>query len=159
MNQFRRCQISSKIFSSTMSLRHEKSSYISVKFITNDDVIDCYSGQVQYYFTHTVNLPYELTEHFLAYVCWYQPAGSPNVRYHFNIEETCNVELWDTDFYPKSRDCIIPVHHILGCFVPVNYMISTRWNAKEYLFINPINRKYQLSNYGILFPSKLLFST
>ena len=79
MIQFGRCRIGSEIFSSTMSLRYEKSSYILAKFITNDDVIDCYPGQVQYYFTHTVDLPYGPTEHFLAYVRWYQPAGSPNV--------------------------------------------------------------------------------
>ncbi|CAI2173373.1 425_t:CDS:2 [Funneliformis geosporum] len=53
----------------------------------------CRISQVQYYFTYTVDLPYELTKHFLAYVRWYQPASSPNVRYHFNIKETCNVEL------------------------------------------------------------------
>ncbi|CAI2193174.1 18451_t:CDS:1, partial [Funneliformis geosporum] len=78
MNQFERCRIGSKIFSSTISLRHEKRSYILAKFIMNDDVINCYPGQVQYYFTHTVDLQYRLTEHFLAYVCWYQPASSLN---------------------------------------------------------------------------------
>ena len=68
MNQFGRCRIGSEIFGSTMSLRHEKSSYILAKFITNDNVIDCYPGQVQYYFTHMVNLPNRPTDHFLAYV-------------------------------------------------------------------------------------------
>ncbi|CAI2198361.1 8212_t:CDS:2, partial [Funneliformis geosporum] len=53
MNQFGRCRIGSEIL-----------------------VQQC---QVQYYFTHMVNLPYELTENLLAYVCWYQPASSPNV--------------------------------------------------------------------------------
>ena len=91
-----------------------KSSYILAKFITNDDVIECYPGQVQNYFTYTVNLPYRPTEHFLAYIRWYQPAGSLNVRYHFSDVETCNIELWDTDFYFESHDCIISVHHILG---------------------------------------------
>jgi hypothetical protein len=145
INQFGRCRIGSEIFGSSMSLRHVKSSYILAKFITNDGTVDCYPGQVQYYFTHIVDLPSRSAEHFLAYIRWYQPAGSPNIRYYFrDDEETCNVELWDTDFYPESRDCIIPVHHILGRFVPVNYQISTRRNAKEYLAINPINRKYHL---------------
>ena len=115
------------------------------KFITKDGTVDCYPGQVQYYFTHTVDLPNGPSEHFLAYVRWYEPVASPNVRYHFSAKDddkTCNVELWNTEFYPIGRDCIIPVHHILGRFIPVNYQISTRRNAKEYLAINPVNRKY-----------------
>jgi hypothetical protein len=137
-----------------MSLRHVKSSYILAKFITNDGSVDCYPGQVQYYFTHTVNLSNGKSDvpakHFLAYVRWYQPADSSNIRYYFSIneeqfdEDTCNVELWSNEFYPESRDCIIPVHHILGRFVPVTYRISNRRNAREYIAINPINRKYHL---------------
>jgi hypothetical protein len=145
MNQFGRCRIGSEVFGSSISIRHAKSSYILAKFITNDGTVDCYPGQVQYYFTHTIDLPNGPAEHFLAYVRWYQPVASPNVRYHFSAnddDKTCNVELWNTEFYPISRDCIIPVHHILGRFVPVNYRISTRRNAKEYLAINPVNRKY-----------------
>ena len=45
------------------------------------------------------------------------------MRYYFSIDDdnkTCNVELWRNDFYPESRDCIIPVHNILCRFVPVN---------------------------------------
>ena len=38
----------------------------------------------------------------------------------------------------------ILLHHILDQFVPVNYRISTWWNAKEYLAINQINRKYYI---------------
>ena len=145
MNQFGRCRIGSEIFGSTMSLRHVKSSYILAKFITSDGTVDCYPGQVQYYFTHTINLPNGLTKHFLAYVRWYQPTGSSDVRYHFRDDDgTCNVELWSTEFYNESRDCIIPVHHILGRFVPVNYRISTRRNAREYLAVNPVNRKFQI---------------
>ncbi|PKB91951.1 hypothetical protein RhiirA5_446833 [Rhizophagus irregularis] len=58
--------------------------------------------------------------------------------------ETCTVELWRSEFYHESRDCIIPVHHILGWFIPVKYKISDRQNAVEYLAINPINRKYHI---------------
>ena len=145
MNQFGRCRIGSEVFGSSISIRHAKSSYILAKFITKDGTVDCYPGQVQYYFTHTVDLPNGPSEHFLAYVRWYEPVASPNVRYHFSAKDddkTCNVELWNTEFYPIGRDCIIPVHHILGRFIPVNYQISTRRNAKEYLAINPVNRKY-----------------
>lgn len=145
MNQFGRCRIGSEVFGSTISIRHTKSSYILAKFITNDGTVDCYPGQVQFYFTHTIDLPNGPTEHFLAFVYWYKPVSSSNVRYYFSAnddKQTCNVELWDTEFYSTSRDCIIPVHHILGRFVPVNYRISTRRNAKEYLAVNPVNRKF-----------------
>src|SRR6266498_5138224 len=94
MNQFGRCQIGSKVFRSSISLRHVKSSYILAKFIMSDENVDCYSGQVQYYFSHTIDLPNRPTEHFLTYIRWYQPTDSPDVRYHFsNDEQTCNVEL------------------------------------------------------------------
>lgn len=145
INQFGRCRIGSEVFGSSISLRHTKSSYILAKFVTNDGNVDCYPGQVQYYFIHTIDLPSGPTEHFLAYVRWYKHVSSENIRYHFRSDDdddTCNVELWDTEFYPKSRDCIIPVHHILGRFVPVNYKISNRRNARKYLAVNPIGRKY-----------------
>lgn len=144
MNQFGRCRIGSEILGSTMSLRHVKSSYILAKFITNDGSIDCYPGQIQYYFTHVVDFPDGPAEHLLAYVRWYQHVDSSRIRYHFSDGDTCNVELWSTEFYSESRDCIIPVHHILGRFVPVKYQISTRRNAREYLAVNPVNRKYQI---------------
>src|SRR6266542_2397160 len=145
MNQLGRCRISSEVFGSSMSLRYVKSLYILAKFITSDGNVDCYPGQVQYYFSHTINLPNGPTEHFLAYVRWYQPTDSLDVRYHFSDDEqTYNVELWGTEFYPESHDCIILLHHILGQFVSVNYRISIRRNAREYLAINPINRKYHI---------------
>ncbi|GBB89908.1 hypothetical protein RclHR1_16760004 [Rhizophagus clarus] len=69
MNQFERCRIGSKIFSSKMSSRHIKSSFVIAKFITDDDIVDSYPDQVQYFFKHTINLPNnEPTEHFLAYI-------------------------------------------------------------------------------------------
>ena len=114
MNQFGRCRIGSEVFGSSISIRHAKSLYILTKFITKDGTVDCYPDQVQYYFTHTVDLPNGPAEHFLAYVHWYEPVASPNVRYHFSVNKTCNVELWNTEFYPIGRDCIIPVHHILS---------------------------------------------
>ena len=68
MDQFGRCQIGSEIFSSTMSMRHVKSLYIVANFITADGEVDCYPGQVQYYFKHIVDLPDGPTEHNLAYI-------------------------------------------------------------------------------------------
>ena len=143
INQFGRCRIGSEIFGSNMSARHIKSSYILAKFITQDNNVDCYLGQVQFFFSHKANLPNGELEHNLAFVRWYRPANS---RYYFSFDndETCNVELWDTEFYPQYRDCIIPVHNILSRFVPVKYKISNRKNAKEYLAVNPVNRKYNI---------------
>ncbi|EXX67733.1 hypothetical protein RirG_111720 [Rhizophagus irregularis DAOM 197198w] len=103
----------------------------------------CYPGQVQFFFSHKVDLPDGELEHNLAFIRWYQPANS---RYYFSIEddEICNVELWGTKFYPEGQDCIIPVHNILSRFVPIKYKISDRKNAREYLAVNPINRKFNI---------------
>src|SRR5437588_7469887 len=49
INKFGQCKISSEVFGSTMSSHHVKSSFILVNFITRDDKIDCYAGQVQYF--------------------------------------------------------------------------------------------------------------
>ena len=99
MSQFGRCRIGSETFGSKMSSRHVKSSFVLAKFITEDDDIDCYPGQIQYFFKHTVDLPNNgLTEHFLAYIRWYKPE-STRVRYYLSSGDTCNVELWGTEFY------------------------------------------------------------
>ena len=127
-----------------VSARHVKNSFILARFVTDNGSVDCYPGQVQYFFTHIFDLPDGPAEHTLAYVRWYHHVSS---RYHFEIddeERTCNVELWGTDFYPESRDCIIPVHNILGRFVPVKYRISDKRNARDYLAINPINKKFHI---------------
>ena len=149
MDKFGRCRIGSEVFGSALSFRHIKSSYVLAKFITNDGEVDRYPGQVQYYFKHEIDLPNGRTVHYLAFIRWYRPADTANIRYHFSIDdteetETCNVELWKTDFFPESRDCIIPVHNILCRFVPAKYKISSNRNATEYLAINPLNRKFHI---------------
>lgn len=144
LNKYGRCRIGSEIFGSTHSPRHLKDANVMAKFVTQDGTVDCYPGKVKFFFTHDVNLNNELVKHHLAYVRWHKPVKN---RYHFSIddeEQTCNVELWDTEFYPISRDCIIPVHHILCRFVPAKYKISERQNLKVYLAINLINRKYNI---------------
>src|SRR5205807_70263 len=75
INRFGRCQIGSKFFGSVIFSRHEKSSYILAKFMTN-----CYLGQIQYFFTHTVDLPGGASEHYLAYVRWYRHADSAKMK-------------------------------------------------------------------------------
>ncbi|RHZ71253.1 hypothetical protein Glove_261g57 [Diversispora epigaea] len=89
INKYCHCRIGSEIFSSTFSPRHQKSSYILAKFASENDSIDIYPGQIQFFFVHEISTnKINMENHYLAYV--------------------------HTEFYPKSRDCIIPVHHILG---------------------------------------------
>ncbi|CAB4440174.1 unnamed protein product [Rhizophagus irregularis] len=147
IDKFGRCQIGSEVFGSEVSARHTNSSFVLAKFITNDGVVDTYPGQIQYFFTHTVDLPDGPTKHHLTYIQWYQHTNSADTRFYFSIddkERSCNVELWNTNFYPKSRDCIIPVHNVLGRFVPVKYKLLARKNAKGYLAVNPVNRKLNI---------------
>jgi hypothetical protein len=79
MNKFGRCQIGSEIFGSSMSSRHVNSSFILAKFVTSDGEVDCYPGQIQYFFKHTINLQNQSIEHFLAYVRWYKHVTSSDV--------------------------------------------------------------------------------
>ena len=143
-NQYGRCQISAEIFGSAISARHIKSSFISAKFINRDGrSVDTYPGQIQYFFEHNIHINSQNLTHKLAYVRWYNPSST---RFHFSIDddENCNVELWENSFYPIGRDCIIPIHNILGRIIPVKYKISDRSNAREYLAIVPLNRKFHL---------------
>jgi hypothetical protein len=96
INKFGRCRIGSEVFGSSMSYRHVKSSFILAKFITIDDQVDCYAGQVQYFFKHIIDFEDGPVEHNLAYIRWYKPTETSKVRYYFSIddeEKTCNVEL------------------------------------------------------------------
>src|SRR5436190_15604732 len=147
VNQYGRCQIGAEIFGSANSPRHIKSSFIVAKFINRDGSVDNYPGQVQHFFEHTINHDNQNLTHKLAYVRWYKFVSSAKVRYYFSIDddaETCNVELWENNFYPNGRDNIIPIHNILGRFIPIKYKISDRSNAKEYLAVIPLNRKFHL---------------
>ena len=145
-NRYGRCQIGAEIFGSAASSRHIKSSFVLAKFISRDgNSVDTYPGQIQFFFEHSIHLSSKNLIHRLAYIKWYKPAISS--RFHFSINddiETCNVELWENDFYQRSRDNIIPVHNILGRFIPVKYKKSDRSNSKEYLAVIPINRKFHL---------------
>ena len=86
MNQIGRCRIGSEVFGSLMSNRHIKSSYVLANFVMNNGDIDCYPGQVQYYFKHIVDFPTGPSEHNLAFIQWYKPADMANLRYYFTID-------------------------------------------------------------------------
>src|SRR5688572_12915230 len=147
VNRYRRCQIGAEIFGCATSSRHIKNSFILAKFISNDGKsVDTYPGQVQYFFEHSINLYSWNLTHKFAYVKWYKPVAT-SIRYHFSVDddiETCNVELWENSFFPVARDNIIPIHNILGRFIPVKYKISKRSNARQYLAVIPLNRKFHL---------------
>jgi hypothetical protein len=78
-NKFSRCRIGSEVFGSTMSSRHLKSSFVLANFITIDNRVNCYAGQVQYFFKHIVNFENGPAEHNLAYIRWFKPAETSNV--------------------------------------------------------------------------------
>ncbi|GBB85520.1 hypothetical protein RclHR1_12010001 [Rhizophagus clarus] len=146
-NRYGRCQIGAEIFGSAAATRHIKSSFVLAKFINRDgNSVDTYPGQIQFFFEHSVHLSSHNLTHKLAYIKWYKPANLTS-RFYFSIDddvETCNVELWEDSFYLSSKDNIIPIHNILGQFIPVKYKKSDRSNAKEYLAVIPINRKFHL---------------
>ncbi|GBB84967.1 hypothetical protein RclHR1_11550009 [Rhizophagus clarus] len=146
-NRYGRCQISAEIFGSAAATRHIKSSFVLAKFINRDgNSVDNYPGQIQFFFEYSVHLSSHNLTHKLAYIKWYKLANLTS-RFHFSIDddvETCNVELWEDSFYLSSRDNIILIHNILGQFIPVKYKKSDQSNAKEYLAVIPINRKFHL---------------
>ncbi|GBB84695.1 hypothetical protein RclHR1_11280005 [Rhizophagus clarus] len=146
-NRYGRCQIGAEIFGSAAATRHIKSSFVLAKFINRDgNSVDTYPGQIQFFFEHSVHLSSHNLTHKLAYIKWYKLANLTS-QFHFSIDddvETCNVELWEDSFYLSSRDNIIPIHNILSQFISVKYKKSDRSNAKEYLAIIPINRKFHL---------------
>ena len=60
-------------------------------------MIDTFPDEVQFYFTHTIDLPTGLKTHQLAFVKWYQSALNPKTRFYCKADddddEGCNVEL------------------------------------------------------------------
>ena len=68
-HQYGRCRIGSEYFGSDMSSRHINSSFVLALFENQDRSFNLYSGQVQYFFKHSINLPSRgLVEHKLAYI-------------------------------------------------------------------------------------------
>ena len=98
-----------------MSSRHVKSSFVLAQFVNRDESVNTYPEQIQYFFTHFVNLPNGIVKHKLIYIRWYRPVNSAEIQFYFNINnETCDVELWDKEFYPIQRECFILIHNIFS---------------------------------------------
>jgi hypothetical protein len=143
-DQYGRCRIGSEIFDSAISSRNTKGSFVLARFVNHDGSIDLYPGQVQFFFTHSVNISNKLVQHKLAFIRWFKPVNSADVRFYFGSENESNVELWSTEFYPIKRECLIPIHNIFGRFIPFRYRISNRHDSREYLAVIPLNRKYNI---------------
>jgi hypothetical protein len=145
VTQYGRLRIGAEYFGSILSKRHIRSSYILARFINrHDNDIDTYPGQVQFYFEHTIHLSNAPIKHYLAFVKWYKPVATTNIRFLFSNEDsddfTNDPELWKKEFYNSSVDSIIPVHHILGRFVPAKF----KYKRTEYLAVLPLNRRFNL---------------
>ena len=99
-NQYGRYRIGSEIFDSAILSRHVKSLFVLAQFVNHNESVDTYPGQIQYFFTYSVNLLNGIVKHKLAYIWWYRLVNSAKIQFYFNINnETCNVELWDKKFY------------------------------------------------------------
>ncbi|PKC05929.1 hypothetical protein RhiirA5_420281 [Rhizophagus irregularis] len=119
VNIYGRLRLGSEVFASSYSKRHITSAKILSQF-THGNTKDTYPRIVQFYFEHTLHLLEGSKKHALAFVRWYRPANNHNTRFHCKINdeiESCNIELWKKEFFEHSRDCIIPVHSILGRFI------------------------------------------
>lgn len=140
IKRYGRLRIGADIYGSIQAARHEKSSYILARFVQEDGTIDTFPGQVQFFFEHTIYNP-QPSIHSLALIKWYKPAQDSEARYHCQVDSndinSCNIELWTSEFYKMERDSIIPVHSILGKFVKCNF---TR-EGEEYMAVIPLNKK------------------
>ena len=79
-----------------MSSRNIKGSFVLARFVNQDGSVDLYLGQVQYFFTYSINLLNQAAKHKLAYIHWFKTINSAKIRFYFSIRdqaETRNVEL------------------------------------------------------------------
>jgi hypothetical protein len=142
-NLYGRLQLGSEVFGSAYSKRHISSAKILSQFVTNNNDKNTYPGIVQFYFEHTVDFKSGPEKHSLAFVRWFLPAGDHKTRFHCKVGDdynSCNIELWRKEFFELSRDCIIPIHSILGRFVEGSFSIGKR-KPRKYMSVIPINRK------------------
>ena len=144
INQYARMQIGAEIFGSMMSGRHEKNATILAKWkAVNDESIDIYPGEVQYYFEHTLRFSKGTKTHLLAYVKWYKSATSSSIRFKhsFMEPEISNTELWKAEYFPEGSDSLLPVHRILSRATKFKYV---KIGKQNYLSIVPLNRRFNL---------------
>ena len=68
IDKFSQYKIGSEVFRSTMSSWHTKNSFVLSNFVTIDNRIDCYPGQVQYFFKHIIDFEDRPAEYYLVYI-------------------------------------------------------------------------------------------
>ena len=144
IKQYGRLRIGADIYGSVQAARHEKSSYILARFVQNDETVDTYPGQVQFFFEHAIYLNNKSTTHSLALVKWYKPVQDHKIRYYCQVDDddinSCNIELWSNEFYNLGRDSIIPVHNVLSKFIKSKFYVGVT-KPKEYMAVIPLNKK------------------
>jgi hypothetical protein len=142
INQHSRMQIGAEIFGSVMSGRHEKNATILAKWkAVNDESVDIYPGEVQYYFEHTLRLPGRSRKHLLAYVKWYKNAPTSDIRFRhrFMEPEVSNTELWKVEYFQESCDSLLAVHRILCRAIKYK---NVTVGKQKYLSLIPLNRRF-----------------
>jgi hypothetical protein len=144
IDQHTRLQIGAETFGSMISGRHEKNATVLAKWKAfNDETVDVYPGEVQYYFEHTLRLPEGPRTHLLAYVKWYKNAPSSDIRFkhRFMEPEVSNTELWKAEYYEEGCDFLMPVHRILCRAIKHR---NIRVGKQNYISVVPLNRKFNL---------------
>ncbi|MDW0188382.1 MAG: hypothetical protein QOK54_10650 [Nitrososphaeraceae archaeon] len=143
INQHSRMQIGAEIFGSMISGRDKNSTILAKWRAVNDESVDVYPGEVQYYFEHTLRLPEGSRTHLLAYVKWYKTASSSSIRFKhsFMEPEVSNTELWKPEYYQEGCDSLLAVHRILCRATKFKYIQIGKQN---YISIVPLNRKFNL---------------
>ena len=142
INQHARLKLGTEIFGSVISGRHEKNATILAKWkAVNDESVDIYPGEVQYYIEHTLRLPEGARTHRLMYVKWYKPASSSSVRFRhsFMEPEISNTELWKPEFYQEGCDLLLAVYRILCRATKLKYV---KLGKQKYISIVPLNRRF-----------------
>ena len=143
--KYGRLRISGETFGSVFSGRSNSNSYILARFIDQNDEVNAYPGQVQYYLEHVIVVNGLRKKHYLAYVRWYKPVSTAEIRFHLSPDKqpnNCLAELWDTEFSEEAADCMLPVHNILGRFLPSTIEVAN--SQGRYLAVVPLNRRFYI---------------
>src|SRR5579859_5183392 len=76
INLFGRVHILAEVFGLAMAPQYLKNANILAYFIQENEAIDLFSGQVQYYLEHTIRILSKLKTYRLAFVRWFKPVPS-----------------------------------------------------------------------------------
>ena len=99
----------------------------------NDDNVQSWSGQVLYYFKHTIVIRGQAVPHVFALVRWFQEYR-PSQPF-----EAAGLEVWKDDYRPLHTDSILPVHRI---FSPVAIAKYTAPRSQLELIVTiPLQKK------------------